>query len=116
MLLCGLTCLGFDHVAEVVGREVHLVGKVLDGRDTFGSRFAGEDIIVEQLVEACKGRDIEVLSGNELPLVETHAVVEQEFKIGDNQSARVPIDRVLEFDIDDMHTVVNDLHLVLGEV
>lgn len=116
MLLCCFACFGFDHIAEVVGREVHLVGKVLDGWDTFGSRFAGEYIIVEQLVEACKGRDIEVLSGNELPLVEAHAVVEQEFKIGDDQSARVLIDRVLEFDIDDMHTVAHHLYLVLGEV
>lgn len=40
IFLCGLACLLFDKVSEIIGRKAYLIRTILDGWQTFGFGFA----------------------------------------------------------------------------
>ena len=75
VLLGGFAGLFLDKVAEVVGREENLVGKVFDGRKPFSLGLVVLEIIVEEVLKFCQHILIGSLAGGELAFIEAHAVV-----------------------------------------
>lgn len=77
-------------VAEIVGRKETTFGKVFDRRQPVSKRGAME-IAVQFVFKACENVEIGVASCVELPVVEAHAVVEQQFYVAAYQFAAVAV-------------------------
>ena len=79
-------------------------------------RHSGIPVVVQQLLEAHEHIVVQFLACDELALVETHAVVEQNLDVGDDQRLGELVDRVLEFAGYLAHVVLYDQPLVDREV
>ena len=78
--------MALHQVAEVIGRQVQLVGKPRYGRKSRLCHFRRIEIVVQQLFETLQYVVVDFLAGHELTVVETDAVVEQQFDIGSDDT------------------------------
>lgn len=93
---CRHTCLLPQQVAQVIWRQTELVGTILHRRLPLASLWGGIPI-VEQLLEAGEYVAVYIFAGYELAVIETHAMVEQQFDIVDNQRLAVLVDGMRQF-------------------
>ena len=115
-LLRTVARLGFHEVAEVVGREVQRIGKVAHGGHSLtGGETLGE-IVVEQDVETLHELTVNGFAGDELAVVEAHAVVQNQGDVLRHQRAGVAVDAALQFCLDVAEDVVQLLALALRHV
>ena len=81
IFLSCLPGLGLDHIPEIVRREEHLVGEVLDCQKALGLGLTGGDIFINQFLEFGDRDEVQVLPCDKLPFVEAEAVVQNQFYI-----------------------------------
>ena len=96
VLLRRLAGLFLHQVAEVVGREEHLVGEILHRRQSVPLGLVAVEIVVEQSLEACQHIAVRILSCDELSVVEAHAVVQQQFDVLGDEAFAVLVDGVVQ--------------------
>ena len=77
---CGSTCLCFNQFAEIFSRITAFVCKVGYGRQALMLRFLN-NVVIEQRNELLYHRMIYLLTCDELAVVETHTVVQQQLDI-----------------------------------
>ena len=116
VLLGGFAGLFLDKVAEVVGREENLVGKVFDGRKPFSLGLVVLEIIVEEVLKFCQHILIGSLAGGELAFVEAHAVVQKQLDVACDETLAELVDGVGEFQFDFAEAVEDDSFLFIGKV
>ena len=116
VLLGGFAGLFLDKVAEVVGREENLVGKVFDGRKPFSLGLVVLEIIVEEVLKFCQHILIGSLAGGELAFVEAHAVVQKQLDVACDETLAELVDGVGEFQFDFVEAVEDDSFLFIGKV
>lgn len=81
IFLSCLSGLGLDHIPEIVRREEHLVGEVLDCRKALGLGLTGGDIFINQFLEFGDRAEVQILPCDKLPFVEAEAIVQNQFYI-----------------------------------
>ena len=74
--------MALHQIAEVVGRQVQLVGKPRYGRKPRLCHFRRIEIANQQLLETLQYIVVDFFTGHELTVVETGAVIEQQFDVG----------------------------------
>ena len=77
MLLRGHARLLFDQIAEIVGGQMQLLGAVRDCRRAEFRGAVRSEIAVQQRFEGGQRILVLLFAGDELPVVEADAVVEQ---------------------------------------
>ena len=113
MALGGGAALLADEVAEIVGREAGLVGKVGNCWQTVPFWITADEILLQLLMEG--GEDVAVyfMAGDELAVLVAHAVVqEQADGIGDER-LRVAVDGVLQLLFDSVEQFHHHVLLTL---
>ena len=85
----GLSSLFLDEVTEIVGGEMKLVGTPCYGGQTDLFRLVGVKIAGHQVLETCEDIAVDNLACGKLAVVETEAMVEQDFYVGGNDAAAV---------------------------
>ena len=105
-----------DEVAEIVGRQAQLAGTVFHRRQPLVQGVVRREVGVEQLLETGQNIAVGLLPGDELPLVETQAIVQQQFDLGDQQPPAHAVDIVIELLADGRQTVDEGRALAFGEV
>ena len=105
-----------DEVAEVVGRETGLVGKVGNCWQTVPFWMTALEVLAKLLMEGGEDVAVHFVARDELTVVVAHAVVEQQTDgIGDER-LRVAVDRVLQFLFDSVEQFHHHMLLTLREV
>ena len=74
-----------DEVAEIVGGKAKRFGALLYRRHPLCCGLARCEIVVQQILEAGQDVVVGIFAGDELTVVETDAVVEQQFDVVGNQ-------------------------------
>ena len=116
VLLGGFAGLFLDKVAEVVGREENLVGKVFDGRKPFSLGVVVLEIIVEEVLKFCQHILVGSFAGGELAFIEAHAVVQEQLDVACDETLAELVDGVGEFQFDFAEAVEDDFFLFIGKV
>ena len=105
-----------QQVAQVIGRQAKFVGAILNGRDSFRSGLSGTEIAVQQGFEAGKDIAVQVFAGDELAVVKTDAVIEQQLHVVRDQRFAVFVRRVQQLGLNFLHAFGNDFSLLFGKV
>ena len=84
----------FHQIAEIIGRQAYFACKIAYRRQPFLRSGALGKVIVEQPLETCQDIEIHVPARDELALVKTHTIVEQQFYIGRNKPLGMLVDGV----------------------
>ena len=71
------------------------------------------DILTQQEVELLHHRVVDFLAGDELPVVEAKAVIEQQLDVGYYQFSGVIVYRMLEFRLNHVEHLLEHNHLAL---
>lgn len=103
-------------VAEVVGREETLLGEIFHRRQPFLQGPVVFEVVVEQPFKLVEHIEIGRLAGDELPLVETHTIVEQQFDVAADEFLGVLVDGVLQLLPYLVQTILEDVFLVFAQV
>ena len=93
VLLRRLARFMFHQIPEIIGRKTNLVCEILYSRDAFLRCRPQIEIIVQKPLETSQRIVIHVLARDELPLVETHAIVEQHLDVGNDKRFGEFVDR-----------------------
>lgn len=95
IFLCRSPGLFFDQVAEIVGRQMQLVGTPGDRRQAGQLGLIRCKIVAQQLLEASQQIFVYDFMRHELSVEKTNTVVEQNFDIGCNDLFRVFVDGIV---------------------
>ena len=104
------------HVTEVVWREEHLVGEVFHRRQTVCHGALLAEVVVEEVLELHYHALVALRARDELPFVEPHAVVEQQFDVARDEPAAVLVSRTAYFHLYFFKTVGVDAFLFVRQV
>lgn len=103
-----LTRLFLDEVAEVVGREADLVGKIADGGQAVFLRQMVQKVAVQQVFKLVEDVLVDGRAGVELAFVEAQAVVQQEFDVAHDEPFAMAVGRSLHLHTYLVQAVVED--------
>lgn len=110
------TSLLLDEVAEIVGGEEAVLGEIFHGGQSFPLSPVACEIVVKQSLELGEHVLVHLFTGDELTVVEAHAVVEQQLDVATYQGLGVPVDGPLYLDADLFQAVSVDFLLPLRKV
>lgn len=74
-----------DEIAEIVGGKAKRIGALLNRGHPLCCGLARCEIVIQQVLEAGQDIVVGIFAGDELAVVETDAVVEQQFDVVGNQ-------------------------------
>ena len=103
-------------VAEVVGRQVYLVGQLLHSGQSLALWAARGEIVGEHGFKAGEDVMVLVLAGDELAVVEARGIVEQHLDSIDDELARVAVDGVAQFVADALEAALYQRTLLLRQM
>ena len=106
----------FHQIAEIIGRQAYFACKIAYRRQPFLRSGALGKVIVEQPLETCQDIEIHVPARDELALVKTHTIVEQQFYIGRNKPFGMLVDGVEQFHADFFQAVEDNHTFFLRQV
>lgn len=109
------TSLGFYKFAKIFWGVVALVRKVGHGGETLGGGEVGQ-IVIEHLGELTDHGVVNLLSCNELTVVETEAIVEQKLDVANNEFARVAVDASVQLLVYHVQHATEDVYFAQTEV
>ena len=76
---------------------MYLIGKVFHRRQAFGLGFIALEIIVQQFFKPAEYIFVYLSPCDELPFIETHAVVQQQFDVTGDEASAVLVGWNLQF-------------------
>ena len=89
MVLGGFPCFLLDKVAKIVGREIQFFGTVGHRGQSEGLGLVGPEIVVQKAFKPFQDALMHILAGDELAVIETYTVIEQQFYIGSDEAFAV---------------------------
>ena len=95
MFLCRPARLFFNQVTEIVGRKMQFPGTVSHRRQSDLLGPVRNEVFVEHVFETHQNIAVHFVARNELPFVETHAVIEQQLDIHRDNRLAVTVDPML---------------------
>ena len=106
----------FHEVAEVVGRKEAPFGEVFHRRQPLALGPVAPEVDVELVLKAREHVVVGFAAGDELPVVEPHAIVEQQLYVAAYQRFAVLVDGTSEFHLNLVEAVGEYLFLVVRQV
>ena len=113
MFLCRPARLFFNQVTEIVGRKMQFPGTVSHRRQSDLLGPVRNEVFVEHVFETHQNIAVHFVARNELPFVETHTVIQQQFDVSHDELLAVFVNRMLQLDPDFMYSISYDFSFLV---
>lgn len=116
MLLRAESGEGAEHIAQVIGCHVQAVCKICNGGEALGEGFFFVEIFIEQLFELLKELIVDCFSGNELTLVKSLGVGEEQLYLCDEYVLAKIVYPLVELSFDDFENGKDGSFFLFGHM
>ena len=79
-----------EQIPEIIGRQAQFISEIMDGRQSLALSPAGFKIPIQQSIKTLQDIPVRLAPGSKLPLIKTHAILQKQVDMGNQQSPAMP--------------------------